>query len=136
MTDLQVAQSAATAATSPLFQVYDELPFVPVRGEGVWIWDAAGRRVLDLWGGHAVALLGHAHPHLLAALRDQGEKLMFQSNVLPLAIRDEAAARLLAFAPPGLARVFFVNSGAEANDNALRIAIRHTGREKVVALEG
>jgi acetylornithine/succinyldiaminopimelate/putrescine aminotransferase len=126
------------AETSPgaLMPVYDELPFSPVRGEGVWLWDEGGRRVLDMWGGHAVALLGHAHPHLLAALSRQAAALMFQSNVLPLVVREQAAARLLAFAPPGLAHVFFVNSGGEANDNALRLALRHTGRTRVVAVEG
>jgi acetylornithine/succinyldiaminopimelate/putrescine aminotransferase len=132
-----VTCDASTAAVdSPLLPVYDELPYSPVRGEGVWLWDAAGRRVLDMWGGHAVALLGHAHPHLVAALREQGERLIFQSNVLPLALREEAATRLVAFAPPGLSRVFFVNSGAEANENALRLALRHTGRGRVVAVEG
>ena len=126
----------APATASTLMPVYDELPFSPVRGEGVWLWDAGGRRVLDLWGGHAVAVLGHAHPHLLAALRDQAAALMFQSNVLPMAIREQAACHLLAFAPPGLGQVFFVNSGAEANENALRLALRATGRRRVVALEG
>ena len=127
---------AVDAAGHALMPVYDELPFSPVRGEGVWLWDAQGRRVLDLWGGHAVAVLGHSHPHLLAALREQAGALMFQSNVLPLPIRELAACHLLAFAPRGLERVFFVNSGAEANENALRLALRRTGRRRVVAVEG
>lgn len=126
--------SAATA--SHLLPVYDELPYSPVRGDGVWLEDAAGRRVLDLWGGHAVALLGHGHPRLLAALREQSAALLFQSNALPLDLRERAAARLAAFAPAGLDHVFFVNSGAEANENALRLALRRTGRGRVVAVEG
>jgi acetylornithine/succinyldiaminopimelate/putrescine aminotransferase len=130
----------ATAAAAPLvpalLPVYDQLPFTPVRGAGVWLWDASGRRVLDLWGGHAVALLGHAHPRLLAAMSEQASALLFQSNALPLPIREEAAARLAAFAPAGLSRVFFVNSGAEANENALLLAFRATGRRRVVAVEG
>ena len=133
-----IAAASADVAPHPpaLLPVYDQLPFTPVRGQGVWLEDASGRRVLDLWGGHAVALLGHGHPRLLAALHEQGSALLFQSNALPMAIRDEAAARLVAFAPPGLSRVFFVNSGAEANENALLLAFRKTGRKRVVALEG
>lgn len=128
--------SSLVAAPAALLPVYDQMSFTPVRGEGVWLWDAGGRRVLDFWGGHAVALLGHSHPRLLAALDEQAGKLMFQSNALPLAIRDLAAERLAAFAPAGLSRVFFVNSGAEANENALLLAFRSTGRRRVVALEG
>jgi acetylornithine/N-succinyldiaminopimelate aminotransferase len=126
----------APAPPASLLPVYDELPYSPVRGDGVWLEDAAGRRVLDLWGGHAVALLGHGHPRLLAALRQQSEALLFQSNVLPLALREQAARRLVGFAPEGLPHVFLVNSGAEANENALRLALRRTGRERVVAVEG
>jgi len=133
---MTTATEALVGAPRALLGVYDQVPFTPVRGEGVWLWDACDRRVLDLWGGHAVALLGHAHPRLLAALDSQAGALLFQSNALPLAIRDLAAARLAAFAPPGLSRVFFVNSGAEANENALLLAFRSTGRKRVVALEG
>ncbi|HEV8241850.1 MAG TPA: aminotransferase class III-fold pyridoxal phosphate-dependent enzyme [Thermoanaerobaculia bacterium] len=138
MTTETTVESSSTVAApaSALLPVYDQVSFSPVRGEGVWLWDARGRRVLDLWGGHAVALLGHGHPRLIAALEEQAAKLLFQSNALPLAIRDLAAARLAAFAPAGLSRVFFVNSGAEANENALLLAFRSTGRRRVVALEG
>ena len=131
-----MSDTSAPAAGRHLLPVYDELPYSPVRGDGLWLEDAAGRRVLDLWGGHAVALLGHGHPRLLAALREQSAALLFQSNALPLGIRDEAAARLAAFAPAGLSRVFFTNSGAEANENALRLALRRTGRTRIVAVEG
>jgi len=133
---MTMAAESLTVAPPALLPVYDQVPFAPVRGEGVWLWDATGRRVLDLWGGHAVALLGHAHPRLLAALHEQAAKLLFQSNALPLPIRELAAARLAAFAPAGLSRVFFVNSGAEANENALLLAFRSTGRQRVVAVEG
>jgi acetylornithine/succinyldiaminopimelate/putrescine aminotransferase len=133
---MTTATETMAAVPPALLPVYDQVPFAPVRGEGVWLWDGTGRRVLDLWGGHAVALLGHAHPRLLDALQSQAAALLFQSNALPLAIRDLAAARLAAFAPTGLERVFFVNSGAEANENALLLALRSTGRRRVVALEG
>lgn len=124
-----------TTAHAQLTEVYPMLPFVPVTGAGVFLEDATGRRVLDLYGGHAVAALGYGHPRLTAALAKQAQQLYFQSNAVNLAVRDAAADRVAAFAPEGLERVFFVNSGAEANENALRIALRATGRPKIVAME-
>lgn len=115
--------------------VYGQLPFQPERGEGVFLIDATGRRVMDLYGGHAVACLGYGHPALTDAIARQASSLVFQSNAVPLAIRARAARALVDFAPDGLDRVFFANSGAEANENALRIAIRLSGRHRVVALE-
>jgi len=119
-----------------LLDVYHQVPLEPVRGEGPWLFDAAGARYLDAYGGHAVALLGYAHPRLLAALETAARALFFQSNVVPLAMRERAAERLLGFAPPGFSKVFFVNTGAEANENALRVAFLATGRPNVVAVEG
>lgn len=111
------------------------LPFTPVRGAGVYLENAAGRRILDFYGGHAVAALGYGHRDLSETLARASRDLVFQTNALPLAVRDQAADALAAFGPPGLGRVFFVNSGAEANENALRLAFRVTGRTKVVAME-
>ena len=125
-----------TTAKSPLLPVYAQTPVEPLRGDGVWLETAEGRRLLDFYGGHAVALLGYRHPRLLAALANQAEALFFQSNSVPLAVRERAAVALARFAPEGLGNVFFVNSGAEANENALRLAVRATGRSKIVALEG
>lgn len=124
-----------SAGTAHLSEVYPMLAFEPVSGQGVYIEDGDGRRVLDLYGGHAVAALGYGHPRLTAAIVEQAQKLLFQSNIMPLRIRDEAAEKLAAFAPEGLSRVFFVNSGAEANENALRLALQVTGRSRVVAME-
>lgn len=118
-----------------LSEVYPTLPFQPVTGEGVYLEDAQQRRVLDFYGGHAVAGLGYGHPRLTEALLTQGQQLLFQSNAVTMRIRDEAADKLAAFAPDGLDRVFFVNSGAEANENALRLALQTTGRRKIVAIE-
>jgi len=95
-----------------------------------------GRRVLDLYGGHAVAALGYGHPRWLAALAEQANALPFQSNAVPLAVRARAATRLVRFAALPLDTVFFCNTGAEANENALKLALRITGRRKVVAVEG
>jgi len=111
------------------------LDFEPTHGHGAWLEDASGRRVLDFYGGHAVAALGYCHPKLNEALMKQLGQLQFQSNLVPMRVRDRAADALADFAPAGLDRVFFVNSGAEANENALKLAIRLTGRSKVVAFE-
>jgi acetylornithine/succinyldiaminopimelate/putrescine aminotransferase len=132
---MNVATNEITAVGAHLNEVYPMLPFTPVRGLGVYLENADGRRVLDLYGGHAVAALGYGHRDLSEALARQSRELVFQTNALPLKVRDEAAEKLAAFGPPGLGRVFFVNSGAEANENALRLAFKVTGRRKVVAME-
>ena len=119
------------AATIP---VYGQFQFVPTRGSGCDIITTDGRRILDLYGGHAVAALGYGHPRLTRAITRQTERLLFQSNAVALEIRADAAEQLCAVAPDHLTRVFFVNSGAEANENALRIACMATGRSKVLAL--
>ena len=114
--------------------VYGQLPFVPERAAGCDIITADGRSILDLYGGHAVAALGHGHPRLVKAIREQSAKLLFQSNAVALEIRAQAAEKLVAAAPNELSRVFFVNSGAEANENALRMACVVTNRRKVLAI--
>jgi len=119
-----------------LLPVYAQAAIEPVAGSGVMLRTRDGRELLDLYGGHAVAALGYAHPRLLAALSRQAAELFFQSNIVPLAVRARAASRLVGFGPAGLSQAFLVNSGAEANENALRLALRHTGRAHVVALAG
>ncbi len=126
----------ATLPATALLDVVEQIPFRPARGEGVYLFDAAGERFLDFYGGHAVALLGYGHPALVAAIESQARSLFFQSGLVPLDVRDRAAESLVRFAPAGLSRVFFVNSGAEANENALRIACRVTGRRRIVTVEG
>lgn len=123
---------AREAATT--LSVYGQLPFVPESASGCYIATKDGRRILDLYGGHAVAALGYAHPRLVNAICQQSEHLLFQSNAVALDIRAEAAAQLISIAPASLSRAFFVNSGAEANENALRIAFVATGRKKVLAI--
>jgi acetylornithine/succinyldiaminopimelate/putrescine aminotransferase len=132
---MNVASREVGMPHAHLDEVYALLPFEPVRGEGVYLEAADGRRVLDLYGGHAVAALGYAHPDLTATIARQSRELLFQTNALPLRVRDEAAQKLADFAPEGVGRVFFVNSGAEANENALRLALRTTGRKKIIAME-
>jgi len=120
--------------TNVTVPVYEQLPFVPERASGCDIFTRDGRRILDLYGGHAVAALGYGHPQLVKAITEQSGKLLFQSNAVALDIRADAAEKLTKIAPEGLDRVFFVNSGAEANENALRMACMATGRNKVLAI--
>ncbi|NJD31763.1 MAG: aspartate aminotransferase family protein [Gammaproteobacteria bacterium] len=119
-----------------LAPVYSQWPLDVVGASGVHLHTRDGRRILDLYGGHAVAALGYSHPRWLAALEAQAKSLLFQSNAVPLEVRSRAAMRLSHFAGLGLNTVFFVNTGAEANENALKLALRITGRRKVVAIEG
>lgn len=128
MTDPRIREANLT------IPVYGQLPFVPERASGCDIFTRDGRRILDLYGGHAVAALGYGHPRLVEAIQEQSSKLLFQSNAVALDIRADAAELLTNVAPQGLDRVFFVNSGAEANENALRMAFTATGRKKVLAI--
>jgi acetylornithine/succinyldiaminopimelate/putrescine aminotransferase len=118
-----------------LANVFAQYPLEVAHGEGVWLYTRDGRKILDFYGGHAVAGLGYGHPRWLAALERQARQMSFQTNALPMAIRERAAARLTKFAGLGLDTVFFINSGAEANENALKLAFKMTGRTKAVALE-
>ena len=119
-----------------LARVFAQYPIEVVGAEGVWIHTRDGRKVLDLYGGHAVAALGYGHPRWIAALERQAREVLFQSNAVPMEVRSRAARKLVEFAGLPLDTVFFVNSGAEANENALRLACRLTGRGRIAALEG
>ena len=130
--DVQMDPRVREAALT--IPVYGQLPFVPERASGCDIFTRDGRRILDLYGGHAVAALGYGHPRLVRAIQEQSSKLLFQSNAVALDVRADAAEQLTRVAPKGLDRVFFVNSGAEANENALRMALMATGRKKVLAI--
>lgn len=128
------AGDVRSAEAAHLAQVYAQFPFEVVSGDGAYLNLADGRRLLDLYGGHAVCALGYGHPRLMRAIRRQAGELLFASNAVALRVRARAADKLAEFAPRGLDRVFFVNSGAEANENALRLACKLTGRSRVVAL--
>jgi acetylornithine/N-succinyldiaminopimelate aminotransferase len=129
------ATKVTQAHAGHLAKVFAQYPIEVAHGEGVWLFARDGRKVLDFYGGHAVAGLGYGHPRWLAALEHQARQMAFQTNALPMLVRERAAARLVKFAALGLETVFWINSGAEANENALRIAFKATGREKAVALE-
>ena len=80
------------SAPSALLDVFHQVEFRPARGEGPYLFTERGERYLDLYGGHAVALLGYGHPRLLAALEEQSRTLLFQSSLFPLPVRERAAA--------------------------------------------
>ena len=119
-----------------LLPVYQHFPVRPVRGRGSWLIDADGREWLDAYGGHAVASTGHSHPHVVQAIARQAETLLFYSAAVPLDIREQLATELVRRCQVPGARVFFCNSGAEANENALHLARRATGRSGIVAVQG
>lgn len=114
---------------------YAKMPVVLVRGEGPYVWDAEGRRYLDLYGGHCVTLLGHCPPAVVEAVCDQAHRLMFYSNAVYSPVRAAAAKELTQMSPSGLKRVFFCNSGTEANETALKLARKGLGMPHVIAVE-
>ena len=115
---------------------YQKFPFAVERGRGAWVETSEGERYLDLYGGHAVAGVGHCHPRVVGALREQAESLLFYSNLVYSSVRARAAERLLACAPRQISKAFFCNSGTEANENAMRMARMKTGREQVITFTG
>jgi acetylornithine/N-succinyldiaminopimelate aminotransferase len=119
-----------------LAPVFAQYPFEVASAEGVWLLNTRGERILDLYGGHAVAALGYGHPGWTEAINAQARSCNFQTNAIPMAIRVRAAERLVRFSMLDFTSVFFVNSGAEANENALRLAFRMTSRPHVAAVEG
>jgi len=119
-----------------LLPVYAQMPVRPVSGRGALLIDPEGHEWLDAYGGHAVAATGHSHPHVVAAIARQAATLLFYSTAVPLEERERLASELATRCQVPGARVFFCNSGAEANENALHLARRSTGRSGVVAVEG
>src|SRR6266851_7327022 len=115
---------------------YKKMPIVADRGEGVWIYASNGERCLDLYGGHAVAATGHCHPHVVEAIKEQADKLLFYSNLVYSETRARAAEKLVSIAPDVLTKAFFCNSGTEANENAMRMARMATGRENIITFSG
>ena len=125
---------AATAPIPALLPTYAPYPFPLVRGEGDRVFDDAGQAWWDFYGGHCVCATGHSHPAVVKAVADQAATLLFYSAAAALPVRDEAAERITAFS--GMDSVFFCNSGAEANENALKLALLLTGRKHLGAFDG
>ena len=131
--------NAAIQETEEAFSVpvYVKWPVALVRGAGMKVWDADGREYLDFYGGHCVTVIGHSHPHWVAALTAQMNKLGFYSNVASNDVRAAFVERLARFGPAHLKRSFLCNSGAEANETAVKLAMKATaGRTGVIAMKG
>lgn len=118
-----------------LFDVYPLLDITPVKGEGCYVWDENGTKYLDLYGGHAVISVGHSHPHYIKRINDQLSQIGFYSNSVQIPQQKELAEKLGKACGYPDYRLFLVNSGAEANENALKLASFVTGRKKMVAFK-
>lgn len=116
-----------------LFDVYSLYDIEPVKGSGSYVYDADGNEYLDLYGGHAVISIGHAHPRYVQAIADQVSKLGFYSNSVQNSLQARLAEKLGAMSGYDDYSLFLCNSGAEANENAIKLASFHTGKAKVLA---
>lgn len=118
-----------------LFDVYPINDITIVKASGSKVWDDAGVEYLDMYGGHAVISIGHTHPHYVKRLTDQLNKVGFYSNSIRIPLQDELADILGRVSGKKDYQLFLCNSGAEANENALKLASFHTGRKKIIAFK-
>ncbi len=119
-----------------LFDVYPLYDVEIVKGQGSTVWDQEGQDYLDFYGGHAVISIGHTHPRYVERLTDQLGRLGFYSNSVKIGVQQELVRKLGPLSGHDDYQLFLCNSGAEANENALKLASFHTGRKKVVAMRG
>lgn len=117
-----------------LFDVYPLWNIEPVKGQGCHIWDKDGVEYLDLYGGHAVISIGHCHPKYNEILKNQIDKLGFYSNAVQNSLQKELAEKLGQMCGYPTYNLFLCNSGAEANENAFKVASFHTGRKRILAV--
>lgn len=118
-----------------LFDVYSLLDMEPVKAQGAYLWDKEGQEYLDFYGGHAVISIGHTHPHYVEKISEQLSKIGFYSNAVINSLQVELAEKLGALSGYDDYSLFLCNSGAEANENALKLASFTTGRERVLAMK-
>lgn len=119
-----------------LYDVYPLYPIEIARGQGSSVWSVDGQKYLDLYGGHAVISIGHSHPHYVKRITEQLEKLAFYSNSIQNPLQVSLAEQLGKISGRPTYQLFLCNSGAEANENALKLASFHNGRKKVIAFTG
>ena len=119
-----------------LFDVYSLFDVTPVKAKGTRIWDDKGQEYLDLYGGHAVISVGHCHPKYVAAITDQLNKIGFYSNSVKNPLQVELAGKIGELSGLQDYSLFLINSGAEANENALKLASFHTGKDRMIAFKG
>lgn len=118
-----------------LFEVYSLFDITPVKAQGSWLWDERGEKYLDLYGGHAVISIGHSHPHYVQVLSDQLSNIGFYSNSIQNPLQEKLAEKLGQVSGYANYQLFLCNSGAEANENALKLASFVTGRKKIIAFK-
>jgi acetylornithine aminotransferase len=118
-----------------LFDVYPINNITITKAKDSYVWDENGVQYLDMYGGHAVVTIGHTHPHWVRRIEDQLNKIAFYSNSVQIPIQKELADKLATISGKADYQLFLVNSGAEANENAMKLASFHTGRKKIVAFK-
>jgi len=116
-----------------LFDVYPLFDITPVEAKGCYIRDKSGTKYLDMYGGHAVISIGHSHPYYVKMLKEQVEKIGFYSNSVKIPLQEELAQKLGELSGYPDYQLFLCNSGAEANENALKLASFHNGKKRVIA---
>ena len=116
-----------------LFQNYGRIPLAFERGEGAYLYDTEGKKYLDLVAGIAVNSIGHSHPKWVKAVQEQAANLVHVSNLYQVKEQAIAAEAVASVTPKGMDRTLFVNSGAEANEGAMKVAVRYTGKKKVLS---
>ncbi|TNE69421.1 aspartate aminotransferase family protein [bacterium] len=121
---------------NPEIETYARFPIRADHGKGVFLYDESGKEYIDLYGGHCVTILGHSPESVTKAISDQASKLIFYSNVVHSTIREEAASLLSSLSPFPKSKVFYCNSGTEANENAIKIAWQVTGKHHIIAIKG
>ena len=116
-----------------LFDVYPLYDVTPIKAKGIEVWDDKGKKYLDFYGGHAVISIGHTHPHYVKRIKEQLDQMAFYSNSVQNPLQQELAHKLGKMSGCEDYDLFMCNSGAEANENALKMASFHTGKSKVIA---
>jgi acetylornithine/LysW-gamma-L-lysine aminotransferase len=129
-------KEAVKLEDSFLAGVYQKFPVTVVKGKGALVWDINGREFIDLMGGYGVSLVGHCHPKVVEAVKNQCEKLITCHGSLYNDKRAELLEKLVKIAPEGMNKAFLTNSGAESVECALKLAAKHTGRKDFVAMVG
>ncbi|MCA4809340.1 aspartate aminotransferase family protein [Empedobacter stercoris] len=119
-----------------LFDVYPLMNVTPVKAKDCILWDENGKEYLDLYGGHAVISIGHAHPHYVQKITEQVNNIGFYSNSVQIPIQTELAEKLGRLSGYEDYTLFLCNSGAEANENAAKLASFHTGKDRIIAFNG
>src|SRR5947207_4302803 len=116
-----------------LFDVYPINDITIVKAKGSYVWDDKGEQYLDLYGGHAVISIGHTHPHWVKRIKEQLEQIAFYSNSVVIPLQQQLASKLVALSGKKDYNLFLCNSGAEANENTLKLASFHYGKRQVIS---